>query len=213
MLSTEPDALSLAASACAYVDVVTDTDTDTDTDTHTDGDPSDCTRDSMCRPPALPIAPSLLYRWVRDGTVVQESLDGILLIANLEKVDLSGTGTVGAAGLYSCLAVYTDARAGLTREALLFQTRLRLAVPPSSPTRGKYFSSKVGSELKLTVEARGVPAPRLQWHRNGFPLAGQTSATISQSAMTRADGGTYTLVMTNLAGTYTWTEATVAVVA
>ena len=210
MLSTVPDALSLASSACAYVDVISATDTGTDSDTHTDGGSSSSDFGSTRMPQALP---TLVYRWVRDGTVVQESLDGILLIANLEKTDLSGTGTAGAAGLYSCLAVYTDARAGLTREALLFQTRLRLAVPPSSPTKGKYFSIKLGSELKLTVEARGVPAPRLQWHRNGFPLTGHTSATISQSAITRADGGTYTLVMTNLAGTYTWTEATVAVVA
>ncbi|BET65195.1 hypothetical protein ASA1KI_01130 [Opitutales bacterium ASA1] len=74
-----------------------------------------------------------------------------------------------------------------------------------------------GESIVLSGEAAGTPAPTLQWTFNGTPLAnggrvsGATSAQLTITGATAADGGEYRLVATNSAGTATSLPATVTV--
>lgn len=73
---------------------------------------------------------------------------------------------------------------------------------------GQFISaaSDTGTITPLLVVATGSPAPNYQWHRNGVPLPGQTQSTLYSITT-----GTYTVTVTNPAGTVTSSPASVAV--
>ena len=60
-----------------------------------------------------------------------------------------------------------------------------------------------GGSVVLTVTATGVPAPTYQWKRDGVDVPGATNATLALNNVSEADGGTYKVVVRNLAGTVT----------
>ena len=65
--------------------------------------------------------------------------------------------------------------------------------------------------MRLSLVVSGNPYPTLQWHKNGFPLVNQTSEILVLPNAKPSDSGTFTCVLTNMAGTFTWTEASVSV--
>ena len=58
-----------------------------------------------------------------------------------------------------------------------------------------------GASVTFRAAAIGTPPPAYQWEKDGVPLAGATTATLSFVAVTTADAGRYTLVATNPSGT------------
>lgn len=58
----------------------------------------------------------------------------------------------------------------------------------------------IGSNLTFTVTATGLPAPSLQWLKNGTNLVGQTNMTLNLNGVQLADTGTYSVVVSNSAG-------------
>lgn len=81
------------------------------------------------------------------------------------------------------------------------------ATPPvvtASPS-GAVVNS--GSTIALTVSASGNPPPTFQWYRNNVAIPGATSDTLLISSVTAAQGGNYTVTITNSAGTTTSTAA------
>jgi hypothetical protein len=68
-----------------------------------------------------------------------------------------------------------------------------------------------GSTATFTVAASGTPAPTYQWYKNGKPISGWTSATLTLVALTVNDNATYTAVATNSAGSATSNPATLTV--
>ena len=218
-LSAPWTAASLVASACAYVDHphrAVDGGEEEEEEEEEEGEEEG--KGERGGISAAAPAPSIRFRWMRDGLVVHESVDGILVVGDGDRVAgaMAMTGGAGmrvsgvaSTGLLSCVVEYDDGRT--VREVLLLQTLLQLAIPPSSTTKGRYFTSRMGSDLALSIDAKGVPQPLFQWYRNGFLLEGQTTAKLYQKGIDRTDEGTYTCIMTNLAGTYEWAEATVVV--
>jgi hypothetical protein len=65
--------------------------------------------------------------------------------------------------------------------------------------------------VTFTVAASGNPTPTYQWRKGGAALAGKTSATLTLSAVTSADAGSYDCVATNSAGSATSNVATLTV--
>ena len=51
--------------------------------------------------------------------------------------------------------------------------------------------------------ASGIPAPGLQWYKNGSILAGQTGSTLTIASAQGSDIGLYSLVAANVAGSVT----------
>lgn len=60
-----------------------------------------------------------------------------------------------------------------------------------------------GTSVTFRGSAIGSPAPTYQWQKNGTPLTGATSPTLTLSTTTLADAGRYTLTATNASGTST----------
>ena len=57
-----------------------------------------------------------------------------------------------------------------------------------------------GQNVTLTVSASAIPAPAYQWLLNGTNLVGQTGATLTINNASALDAGTYSVIVTNNAG-------------
>ena len=68
-----------------------------------------------------------------------------------------------------------------------------------------------GGTATLTVTATGIPAPDYQWLKNGTNVPGATSATLSIPGAVVADSGSYSVIVSNSAGTVTSSTATLTV--
>jgi hypothetical protein len=72
--------------------------------------------------------------------------------------------------------------------------------------------AEIGSMVELSAAATGVPAPSLQWRRDGEPLQGATGRALMIPAAGLSDAGTYDVVATNPSGSATSPKAQVTVV-
>jgi len=79
------------------------------------------------------------------------------------------------------------------------------AQPPTQTT------ATIGGSVSLGVAAAGLPAPALQWKKNGVAIVGATTATFTIASAQAADTGTYTCTATNSAGSATTPAAQVTV--
>jgi hypothetical protein len=70
-----------------------------------------------------------------------------------------------------------------------------------------------GANVTFSVAATGTPAPTFQWQKNGAAIAGATSSTLTLTNVTTASAGTYTVVVTNSAGSATSNGAVLTVAA
>jgi hypothetical protein len=70
----------------------------------------------------------------------------------------------------------------------------------------------VGGILMLNLEVEGVPPPSYKWFRNGYRLLDQSRPTLLIEKAEKDDSGTYSCQVSNIAGEFTWLEATVVVV-
>lgn len=77
--------------------------------------------------------------------------------------------------------------------------------PPAAQTVG------TGEAAIFRVVATGTRPLRYQWQRNGTPIVGATSDWFILPGVTESDAGTYTVVVTNAAGTVTSAGATLTV--
>lgn len=68
-----------------------------------------------------------------------------------------------------------------------------------------------GSELSMSVSVTSVLPVTYQWRKNGVPIPGQTSATLSIAAVAFSDAGSYDVIVSNTCGTSTSTAATLTV--
>jgi hypothetical protein len=65
--------------------------------------------------------------------------------------------------------------------------------------------------VNLSVTALGAPPITYQWRKNGAEQAAATNATLTLTNVTRADAGTYLVVVTNSAANIQSTNAVVRV--
>jgi hypothetical protein len=68
-----------------------------------------------------------------------------------------------------------------------------------------------GSDASFSVTASGSPAPTYQWRKNGTAISGATAATLVLRSITSADAATYTVLVTNLAGSVLSSNAVLSV--
>ncbi len=68
-----------------------------------------------------------------------------------------------------------------------------------------------GSNVTFAVGASGTPPLSYLWQKNGAPLARATNVSLVLTNVTRTNSGTYTVVVTNLAGSITSSNAVLLV--
>ncbi|MBI2514192.1 MAG: immunoglobulin domain-containing protein [Opitutae bacterium] len=82
---------------------------------------------------------------------------------------------------------------------------------PVITTHPQSQSVTVGGNVVFSVVATGLPNPTYQWNKNGSPILGQQSATLSLSNVQTGDAATYTVTVVNSLGSVTSNGATLTV--
>lgn len=82
---------------------------------------------------------------------------------------------------------------------------------PTITTHPTNKTASAGSPTSLSIAAFGHPAPTYQWRKNGTNIVGATSSTLNIASVKLADNGTYSVVISNTAGTLTSSNAVLTI--
>lgn len=140
--------------------------------------------------------PAPTYRWQKNGSPIAGATGATLTLTNVQ---------AGDAASYTVVA--TNSVGSATSDAAMLVVNL----PPVITTHPVGQSVNVGGTAILTVAASGLPAPGIQWQKNGVAITGATSATLTLSNVQTGDAADYTAVATNVAGSATSAKATLVV--
>jgi endonuclease/exonuclease/phosphatase family metal-dependent hydrolase len=130
----------------------------------------------------------LAYQWFFDGASLSGATTNSMTIANAKTAN---------AGSYS--VVVTNA-AGSTTSAVATLTVVTSPVITIQPTNQSVMQ---GSTAGFTVGCIGIQPLSYQWFFNGIGLPGATNDTLAFASAQLTDAGSYTVVVTNVAGSST----------
>ncbi len=143
----------------------------------------------------------LSFQWRKDGSPIAGATSASYSIANAQS---------SHAGSYT-VVVSNNAGSATSNAAML-----TVAAAPSAPTITTQPASQIvaaGANLNLAVAASGTAPLSFQWRKDGSPVAGATNATYSIPSAQSSQAGSYTVVVTNSAGSATSHAATLTVTA
>ena len=138
----------------------------------------------------------LSYQWRKDGTNIVGATSATNAIAAAQATD---------AGSYT--VVVTNVAGSITN----IPATLTVNVPPSIGLQSSNQTVNVGVPVSFFVVASGTAPFGYQWRKDGTNLVGATSATNTIAAAQAIDAGSYTVVVTNVAGSITNIPATLTV--
>jgi hypothetical protein len=143
----------------------------------------------------------LAYQWQRDGTNITGATTSTYTVS---APDVADSGTQFRVVISNSAGTVTSAAAALTVTELVIAPTI--AVQPQS---GNALDGTSGS---FSVAAAGTAPLTYTWRRNGAVVADATAATYTTPALTLADtGATYSVVVSNAAGSTTSANATITV--
>lgn len=138
------------------------------------------------------------------------SATGLPSWASLDAVSgvLSGTApdTTG-----SPFTITLTASNGIATNQTFTLTVLPAVLPPTIATAPAAITVNQGQNATLSVTATGTEPFTYQWRRNGVAIEGATAASLTLSAVQSAAAGSYTVTITNSAGSVTSTAAALSV--
>ena len=146
--------------------------------------------------------PTPAYQWSKGGVPVAGATSAILTITNA---------AVSDSGAYTCTATNASGVVTTTSATLTVTNAAFITSQAASQTVNQ------NTTATFTVSANGIPAPTIQWQKNGVALtnagriSGATGTTLTITGVVGADAGTYTAVATNTLGTSTSTGAVLTV--
>jgi alpha-tubulin suppressor-like RCC1 family protein len=138
----------------------------------------------------LPIS----YQWQHIGTNIDGATDSSLIISNVQPVN---------AGNYGAIVMNSYGRNATSNAVLTVVTSAPVLV--SQPTNQMVV---FGSNAVFAVSAVGSLPIYYQWTLNGTNIAGATSAVLILSNIQATNGGIYCVVVSNLFGSVTSSNAT-----
>ena len=141
------------------------------------------------------------YQWKKNGENIAGATGATLTLANVTSAD---------AASYS--VVVTNSAGSATSNAATL-TVTAAATAPSITTQPSSSSVISGSAASFSVAASGTATLTYQWRKDGTAISGATSSTYSISSTATSDAGSYTVVVTNSAGSATSNAATLTVTA
>ena len=130
----------------------------------------------------------LSYQWKKDGTAVVGATSSTLTLTNLQS---------NQAGAYT--VTVSNAAGSVTSNPATLTVGSATVAPvivqsPASAT------AVAGSDVSFTVAATGTAPLIYQWRKDGANLSGATAATLALAAVQSAQSGSYSVVVTNGAG-------------
>ena len=78
---------------------------------------------------------------------------------------------------------------------------------PAITTEPANVAVAAGASATFSVIATGAPAPTYQWQKNGAAIAGATGSSYTIAAVSVTDAASYTVIVTNSAGSVTSSAA------
>ncbi|MBS0631586.1 MAG: immunoglobulin domain-containing protein [Verrucomicrobia bacterium] len=140
--------------------------------------------------------PAPTYQWKKNGSVIAGATAATYTITSVQPSDAT-TYTVVATNAVSS-----------TESAAATLTVNTAPVISTQPVGSSVIS---GASVSFTVVATGSPAPTYQWKKDNAAIAGATDATLTLQGVTPASAGSYTVDVSNVAGTVTSSAATLTV--
>jgi len=141
---------------------------------------------------------ALSYQWRFNGTNIAGANNPVLRLPAV---------TGSNAGTYS-VAVSNSAGNATSNSAILtVSASTPTAVAPSIVTQPASVTANVGSTATLAVGVDGSGPLSFQWRRDGANIAGATSAVLTFPAVALPNAGSFSVVVSNSAGSVTSSNA------
>ena len=147
--------------------------------------------------------PAPTYQWYFNGTAITGATSTAYTISPV---------TAANAGSYTVLVSNSGGGSVLSAPATLTVT-VAPAFDTSQAGGGQPISQSVGAgqSVTFTAAALGTPTPTFQWFFNNSPISGQTLSTLTLTNVQSANAGSYSVSITNSAGTVVSNPATLTV--
>jgi hypothetical protein len=142
--------------------------------------------------------PAPVYQWRKNGTPIAGATDSSYTVANPQPA---------SAGSYSVVVT------NLAGTATSGDAMLTVNVPPTITGQPQSVSAAVGSNVTFTVTATGTSPLSYQWKLNGTNLAYGTASAYACPNIQTNDAGSYSVVVSNIAGVLASDDALLAVIA
>ncbi|MDB6121748.1 MAG: hypothetical protein JWQ71_741 [Pedosphaera sp.] len=140
--------------------------------------------------------PTLKYQWRFNGTGIGGATTSSYTLNNVQ---------IGNVGNYS--VVITNIAGSVTSD----DAALGLNTPPAIAAQPQSQTSFVGSNVIFSVTATGTAPLSYQWQFGGTNVATGTDSSLVLSGITFEQAGTYSVVVSNVAGITTSSNAVLAV--
>jgi hypothetical protein len=141
----------------------------------------------------------IVYQWLFNGQAITGATSSSYRVDPV---------THPSAGQYSVRV--TDATGSLTSNNAALNVTTPL-IPPSVFTAPVSQDALAGAKIALSVGAVGTTPMTFQWLRDGNPIAGATTPSLSLDNTRLADSGSYSVKITNFAGTITSNPAVISI--
>jgi hypothetical protein len=138
------------------------------------------------------------YQWSKDGGLIAGATSSTYSIAATASSD---------AGSYT--VVVTNSAGSVTSSA----ASLALIAPPSISSQPASVTTVAGNSASFSVSASGTAPFSYQWYLNGSAITGATSSSYTIAAVTSLNAGTYTVTVSNSAGSVTSSSASLSLIA
>lgn len=145
----------------------------------------------------------------RRGNVVDWAVDGIRFATISNATATASNITIGFWDAFTSLSSNSAINFGLV-------DNVRVEVPAVAPLLATQPQSKwgiLGSNATFTASASSLPTPAYQWKFNGTNIAGATNSTLPLVNLQGTNAGLYSVLVTNIAGTQTSSNALLSLVA
>lgn len=155
---------------------------------------------------------SVTFAVVAAGTApftYQWRKNGVTLVGASAATYSIGSAVVADAGSYS--VVVTNSAGAITSAAAILEVAAPASAPPVIATPPAAQTVGQGETATFTVVASGAGPFTYQWSKDGVALPSATAATLSRSALSAADAGSYTVVVTGPGGSVTSGSASLVV--
>jgi sugar lactone lactonase YvrE len=141
----------------------------------------------------------LTYQWKRGGTAVSGATAASFTLATTAAADDAASFTVDV----------NNSAGSVTSSA----ATLTVQVPPTLSAQPQSVSSASGQPVTLSVTAAGTAPLTYQWKANGTSIVGATGASLTIAPVSAHNNGvSYTVAVTNIAGTVASNAAVVHIV-
>ena len=139
---------------------------------------------------------TMTYRWHHDGRRITGARQSTYTISKVKPAD---------EGLYSVQVINASG------SVMSSNATLTVLVPPRITTEPQSQTVTVGHPALFSVVASGTEPLSYQWSLNGTALVGATNSALTLNTVQPADAGSYTVGVTNFAGSVTSAVATLIV--